>query len=328
MASPFTGFYHRELNQREEDVGSETIILPAVTLDAQICTKKLGGNFERIVLLRFYNSCSQVIGIVVDDVLVENSSYSWASVDQIWDAANMIKAINDEWRSPQVSSSHNLSTPMNIASKVGRLMGSPISYISTKIPNERNENDLEVEKISHSANFPSLLIEVSLFIMAILRILCSDEPCQTSKYVDACWKPIAKCILELDNRDLVYASLGKCDFATFPALTTLDVHYCYQLRLICRESMILSLLDSAAGLERFARESEKSCALMIYLLSWVFKAYNMKAPIFPKSIPLSAYPLEFSPPEGESDSFMTNNFMPHVQIYAHSDISSLGKTSW
>lgn len=66
--------------------------------------------------------------------------------------------------------------------------------------------------------------------------------------------------------------------------------------------MVMLLLDSAAGLENFARESEKSCALLIYLLNWAFKEYETKGPIFPKSIPLSAYPLDFSPPEGKEIS--------------------------
>ncbi len=64
--------------------------------------------------------------------------------------------------------------------------------------------------------------------------------------------------------------------------------------------MIESLLESAASLEQYAREAERSCAQMVYFLSWSFNAYDMVAPVYPKPIPLSAYPLDFIAPEGMS----------------------------
>ena len=63
--------------------------------------------------------------------------------------------------------------------------------------------------------------------------------------------------------------------------------------------MIMSLLNAAADLEKFAREAEKNCALLIYMLSFAFQAYEMKEPVFPKLVPLSAYPLDYRPPEGK-----------------------------
>ena len=118
-----------------------------------------------------------------------------------------------------------------------------------------------------------------------------------AQYVDATWKCIIKCIIELDSRDLTFLSLANVAFATFPALTTLDAHFCSQLRLFCRENMVVSLLKSASELEEYARAEEHACAVLIYLLRWAYTAYEMNPPGFPHMIPLSAYPLDYRPPE-------------------------------
>jgi hypothetical protein len=41
---------------------------------------------------------------------------------------------------------------------------------------------------------------------------------------------------------------------------SLDGHYCSQIRDICKENMIASLLKSAQELEIYAREAEYGCA--------------------------------------------------------------------
>eukprot|EP00814_Leptocylindrus_danicus_P013987 CAMPEP_0116003388 /NCGR_PEP_ID=MMETSP0321-20121206/28_1 /TAXON_ID=163516 /ORGANISM="Leptocylindrus danicus var. danicus, Strain B650" /LENGTH=396 /DNA_ID=CAMNT_0003471591 /DNA_START=434 /DNA_END=1624 /DNA_ORIENTATION=- len=61
--------------------------------------------------------------------------------------------------------------------------------------------------------------------------------------------------------------------------------------------MVVSLLKSAAELEEYARAEEHACAVLIYLLSWAYTAYEMNPPVFPHMIPLSAYPLDYRPPE-------------------------------
>ena len=102
---------------------------------------------------------------------------------------------------------------------------------------------------------------------------------------------------ELETRDLTYTTLKTRRFGAFPSLPTLDVHYCSQLRRICRESMIFSLLKVASELEDFAREGELACANLITLLKPTFEAYGVEAPSLPRATPLYAYPLDFVAPQ-------------------------------
>ena len=98
----------------------------------------------------------------------------------------------------------------------------------------------------------------------------------------------------------VYSTLSTCPFGAFPALPTLDAHYCSHIHMLCREAMIASLLRSAAELEQFARESELSCANLILLLRPTFELYDLLPPALPAPIPLTAYPLDFRAPERKS----------------------------
>ena len=63
--------------------------------------------------------------------------------------------------------------------------------------------------------------------------------------------------------------------------------------------MIVSLLKEARELEQFARESEYSCAQLIKCLHSTFQTYKLDPPPIPTAVPLSAYPLDFQPPEGK-----------------------------
>ena len=63
--------------------------------------------------------------------------------------------------------------------------------------------------------------------------------------------------------------------------------------------MVISLLKAASELEQFARESEYLCAVMVKLMKSTFHTYGMEAPILPLPVPLTAYPLDFQPPEGK-----------------------------
>jgi hypothetical protein len=92
--------------------------------------------------------------------------------------------------------------------------------------------------------------------------------------------------------------LVSCPFGAFPALPTLDVQYCSQIKAVCKENMITSLLKGAQELEEFAREAEYACAKLISLLQPTFLSYNLESPPQPQPISLSSYPLEFIPPEG------------------------------
>ena len=108
------------------------------------------------------------------------------------------------------------------------------------------------------------------------------------KFIAAIWA-------EFQERDLSYASLSVCSFGQFPALTTLDVHYCSQLRRLSREAMVLSLLRSASELEQYAREAEYACANLIQVLKPCFELYKMDPPGLPQPLPLAEYPLDFTP---------------------------------
>eukprot|EP00548_Thalassiothrix_antarctica_P000077 CAMPEP_0194141360 /NCGR_PEP_ID=MMETSP0152-20130528/10778_1 /TAXON_ID=1049557 /ORGANISM="Thalassiothrix antarctica, Strain L6-D1" /LENGTH=959 /DNA_ID=CAMNT_0038839957 /DNA_START=245 /DNA_END=3124 /DNA_ORIENTATION=- len=112
----------------------------------------------------------------------------------------------------------------------------------------------------------------------------------TYRYMKATWD-------ELDDRDLTYSSLQVSSFGQFPCLTTLDVHYISQLRRYSRENMVLSLLRSASELEQYAREAELTCTNLTQSLKTSFRAYKLDPPGIPQSLPLMAYPLDFTPPQ-------------------------------
>jgi len=108
------------------------------------------------------------------------------------------------------------------------------------------------------------------------------------KFISCIWE-------EFQERDLTYASLQGSPFGQFPALMTLDVHYCSQLRRLSREIMVASLLRSASELEQYAREAEYACANLIQVLKPCFELYKLNPPGLPQPLPLTAYPLDYTP---------------------------------
>ena len=116
-------------------------------------------------------------------------------------------------------------------------------------------------------------------------------------YIQSSWRLIREVLSELDSRTLSYPSLSTYTFGAFPSLPTLDLHYCAQLRIICRENMILSLLKMASELEGYAREAEYATANLVQILRTSFGDYGMLEPPLPQPLPLLAYPLDFEPPE-------------------------------
>jgi hypothetical protein len=113
----------------------------------------------------------------------------------------------------------------------------------------------------------------------------------------ASWRFLQAVWDELETRDLTYTTLAVSRFGAFPALPTLDVHYCSQIRRLSREAMIVQLLKSASELEEYAREAEFACANMIALLRPTFETYEIDAPSLPKPVALTAYPLNFTVPQ-------------------------------
>jgi hypothetical protein len=119
--------------------------------------------------------------------------------------------------------------------------------------------------------------------------------------IQASWSFVQAMWDELESRDLtcttMMASSPSSRFGAFPALPTLDVHYCSQIRRYSRETMIVQLLKSASDLEEWAREAEYACANMISLLQPAFESYGIPAPPLPRPVPLTSFPLQFTPPQ-------------------------------
>ena len=63
--------------------------------------------------------------------------------------------------------------------------------------------------------------------------------------------------------------------------------------------MIISLVKTASELEVYAREFEVSCSNLDQLLRPSFEHYKIEPPPLPAPLPLTAYPLDFQPPEGK-----------------------------
>ena len=64
-------------------------------------------------------------------------------------------------------------------------------------------------------------------------------------------------------------------------------------------AMIISLVKTASELEVYAREFEVSCSNLEQLLRPTFELYKVEPPPLPAPLPLTAYPLDFQPPEGK-----------------------------
>ena len=90
-----------------------------------------------------------------------------------------------------------------------------------------------------------------------------------------------------------------CPFGAFPSLPTLDVHYCSQVKDICKENMVASLLKSSQELESYAKEASQRCSKLIQILEPMFSSYEEELPSLPEAIPLSAYRFDYTPPEGQ-----------------------------
>lgn len=116
--------------------------------------------------------------------------------------------------------------------------------------------------------------------------------------LEVTWMLTSSIMEELDTRDCTFNTLSTLPFGQFPALPTLDVHFCSQLRRLSRESMITHLLKSAKELEDYAKGAEYNCAICIALLEPMLGRYGIP-PLDPPGTgkTLQDYPLEFSPPQ-------------------------------
>jgi hypothetical protein len=72
--------------------------------------------------------------------------------------------------------------------------------------------------------------------------------------------------------------------------------------------MIISLVKTASELEVYAREFEVSCSNLDQLLRPTFEHYKIEPPPLPTPLPLTAYPLDFQPPEGKKFEYISKRW--------------------
>jgi len=324
-------------------------VLPPYLVDAQLVTKKLGKECERVLLIRVYRiqdvaqqrsgaddqeelldvpaplDCSAHVDLKSDGRRIDLEFESKRSVSALQDAASLVqrlKAVGGEGFAidqpqPMLTSldeQDNESVTSHASTKsylksFGDAITSPIRYLSGS-------------SVAPLLTSPSPSTSKSNTVMGLmsneLRRKCqaspsvgayskSDKshglyPClakEDAPYVQSSWIFLKVCIEELDQRCLGYSTLGISPLFQFPSLTQIDVHYIAQIKAFCRESMIVSLVKTASELEVYAREQEVSCSNLDHLLRPTFDAYKLAPPPLPKPVPLTAYPLDFQPPEGE-----------------------------
>lgn len=326
-------------------------VLPPYLVDAQLVTKKLGKECERVLLIRVYRiqdvaqqragaedqeelldvpvplDLSSNVDFMGDGRRIDLELESKRSVSALQDAASLVqrlKAVGGEGFAidqPQpmltpLDEQDNESVASHTSTKsylksFGDAITSPIRYLSGS-----NVAPLLTSPI------PSGSKSTVMGLMSKeLRRKCqaspsvgayskSDKshglyPClakEDAPYVQSSWIFLKVCIEELDQRCLGYSTLGVTPLFESPSVAhidAIDAHYIAQIKAFCRESMIVSLVKTASELEVYAREQEVSCSNLDYLLRPTFDAYKLAPPPLPKPVPLTAYPLDFQPPEGE-----------------------------
>jgi hypothetical protein len=146
----------------------------------------------------------------------------------------------------------------------------------------------------------------------------------------ASWPWIKSIWNELESRDLTYHTLRTSRFGDFPALPTLDVHYCSQIRRLSREDMVVQLLKSASELEDYAREAEYACANMISLLQPTFDTYGVEPPALPRPTPLTSYPLDFVAPQQTCPPWgqLVMEAMNQIQAWTKDNDDALASSVW
>jgi len=322
-------------------------VLPPYLVDAQLVTKKLGKECERVLLIRVYRiqdiaqqrsgsedqeelldvpaplDLSANVDLKSDGKRIDLELESKRSVSALQDAASLVqrlKAVGGEGFAidqPQpmltpLDEQDNESVASHASTKsylksFGDVITSPIRYLSGS----------SVAPLLTSPTPSGSKTNTVMGLMSMeLRRKCqaspsvgayskSDKsnglyPClakEDAPYVQSSWIFLKACIEELDEHCLGYSTLGVSPLFQSPSLAQIDVHYIAQIKAFCRESMIVSLVKTASELEVYAREQEVSCSNLDHLLRPTFDAYKLAPPPLPKPVPLTAYPLDFQPPE-------------------------------
>lgn len=254
------------------------IVFPAFFLDAQLCTYK-SDHCERMLLLRIYHHdpASQSETSAMSESVLETveRTVEEADVEQLRTECNSLREA--------CSLIQRIESPKKTRRLRSGSWSSPASSSKKILKDSASDHLLTSYRACPSVNEGGIT----------LPSLNSDD----WPVVQSSWTWIKTIWEELESRDLTYNTLLSSRFGTFPALPTLDVHYCSQIRRLSREDMIVQLLKSASELEDYAREAEYACANMISLLKPTFETYGIEPPSLPKPTPLTAYPLEFTAPQ-------------------------------
>ena len=285
--------------KKKEKKKKRKIFIPPLCMDAQLCTKKRerirGDICERILLIRFYemkedlNFLENANGKEIEDNAKEKQNEN----DILSDAAYILYQLAKEEEEMNETRKRKGLVPEtlinNIAtirdskyvSKIGRVIFSPVRALTSMNASDTPNNPILMDRKKRLKSIFST----------------SAEPLLRSAF-----RFMTTCISELETRGLLYTTLilPSSKFGMFPSLSTLDAHYCSQLRLVCREFMLQNLLKTAAGLEQFAREMEVNCVRFVrVLVDGVIQVYGLELPSVPQLVPLTAYPLNFTSPDGE-----------------------------
>lgn len=261
-------------------VNMETLVYPPFFLDAQLCTYK-SDECERLLLVRIYHLAH------------DEAPKALATDDD-----------NDEGTPLLLRSSHSQVHDTLSASQHVREACALVQRMES--PRKAKRVRASLDKAGHLSTPAALHSTVTEHLLESYRACPSVKdgnitlPSLNSEdwpVIQSSWRWIRSIWDELETRDLTYNTLLTSRFGSFPALPTLDVHYCSQIRRLSREDMIGQLLKSASDLEEYAREAEYACANLIALLQPTFETYDVQPPSLPKATPLTAYPLDFVAPQ-------------------------------
>ena len=335
--------------------------LPPYLVDAQLVTKKLGKECERVLLIRVYRvqdvaqqrsddqeelldvpdplDLTSIVDFMGDGSRIDLELESRRSVSALQDAASLVQRLKavggegfvidqpqsmlnplDEHENESVTSNVSTATYLKsfgdaITSPIRYLSGSSVAPLLTSPPpsgsGAKTVMGLMTVELRKKCQASSSVGTYSKRDKAhgLYPCLAKDD----APYVQSSWIFLKACIEELDQRCLGYTTLGIHQLFQSPSLPQMDAHYIAQIKSFCRESMIISLVKTASELEVYAREQEVSCSNLDHLLRPTFDTYKLAPPPLPKPVPLTAYPLDFQPPEGEL--FLVLCIFYHTQAF-------------
>lgn len=306
-------------------------ILPPFIIDAQLCTRRKSRECERVLLVRSFR---MEVDEVIDDHFYSTDNRNNVDIDYLDESTSNIResaALFQRLRSMSSLGSvvgfgkslqkgagseylNKTRRKKPSVQKLENILASPFKMINNILHDDETytvidsqRDGIEWSDSSHDniskQKVPGRLMNMSPSTpsvkdknddaVPIPALSVDDLP-----FVQSSWIFVKECLDELDNRDLVYSSLVSSPFGAFPSLPTLDVHYCSQMKEMCRDNMVISLVKSARELEHFAREAEFLCAKLIQVLRPTYVTYQgLEPPSLPTALPLTSYPLDYQPSE-------------------------------